>query len=66
MTTLAALNDRFGLGVDLVFVVAIWVGIAAVAVSPALAEAVVTVAGLGAGLVGAAQVAVIRNEGVTA
>jgi hypothetical protein len=66
MTTLAALNDKFGLVTDAVLIAAIWVGIGSYAVAPELATALVTAAGLAGGVVGAAQVLVIMNEGVSA
>jgi hypothetical protein len=60
--SLAALNDKFGLVTDAALIAAIWIGIACVAVAPAIAETVVTVAGVAAGVIGAVQVMIIRGE----
>jgi hypothetical protein len=60
--SLASLNDKFGLGVDLVAIVGIWAGIAAVFVAPALALTLVGAFGALGGIAGAAQVAIIAND----
>jgi hypothetical protein len=60
--SLAAMNDKYGLPIDLVFIVAIWAGIACAFVAPAIALFIVTAAGIGAGAIGMAQVAIISTE----
>ena len=64
--SLAALNDKYGLVVDLVCIVGIWASIGAVFVAPALALPGVSLFGGLGGLFGAIQTAIIRNETVNA
>jgi hypothetical protein len=56
--SLAAINDKFGLGVDAALIAAIWVGIALISTP------IVTAAGVAAGVFGIVQTLIIRNESV--